>query len=1332
MKKLSKIFMTVAALFAGVACTTDITEDLGVQADGLTTITLSLEESRTQLGEKAGDSYPLYWSAGDKISVNGVESGEAAIGENSATASFTLPGTLATPYCIAYPAAAEGQVLFAAEQSYVEGSIANGASTMYGYSENGGGVKLNHLTGVLKIGVTGNARLVLAQVSTVDRAPIAGAFALDFTTGELTATNTSEELIGYSFGEGVQLSTEPTYFHVAVPAGVYNELYVTLYDEDGGVMYATVKAGDEKPLTAGNVREFSNAIVYTPNTSVFVVKDVASLKEFAAQAATLEKDVLFVADVDLSGEAWTPIEGYAGTINGNGYAIKGLTAPLFGTTSASFKGLHLKDVNINATDAQHIAALAVKITASETALPTVKNCSVSGNITVTNSGLTVSGDDTRVTVAGLAAQTFGVEFDSCYNAANISVSPAISDAQSADYNLFVGGVAGRVDVYTKTDATVVFTNIYNSSNSGNVSTNNTSASAKYPATYVSGIIGVSASDNAAVHIEGCENRGKISIGGVTNGLYLAGVIGYANSPNTTSRFADNVNYGEIELAANAQAYGVLNIGGIAGRTNSCAHYNSHNYGTLNILFGSLAHSTTDIGGVVGYNIYADTKNKIGYRIEGCTNNAPLNIGVSRPENVASNIRCGGIAGYTQAASYYNINNAKGKITISGNLNTNGNRGTADNDYKAANYTVGGLIGYKTEGKVYGGENHADIEVSATVTELSTKTISQMRVAGLIGYLSTDLNESGSIISDGDILISGTFGCEMSVGGVIGMTYAGITTDRSNCDIIVSGTLNGGLMAGGVVSICYKGVNVIENDGSITVTEDATIGTLCYIGGCIGRLQSHDAPSSAYTAKIFRNRGNITFAGTSTAGDTVIGGCIGMAAIDADAKTHTLSDMVNTGNITVTGTTKKLFISGITLRTTGNATGLTNGVEGDPTKGVLTFSGATTGGTRLYMSGVVHDPDNNLTSCANYGAINMAGGTSSTLHIGGISDTHVSPGKTWTDCYNHGKITLSGFVGDSAITGSESGSDTFVGGMCDIVTESTNTRTFIRCGNYGDMEFTETFKSANAFRCAGFYPRQENAGPVVLEDCFNAGNITMNGTSSARSGGNFKFAGGIADMAKGSITIKGSFKNTGNVTVGGNNPKDYIYACGIGHLGNNCALLTEGEGEVKLINTGKITVTGDAKSNLRIGGIFSVATSTTTLPENLKFINTGDLEVSGGFGESYTAYVGGVVGNTDMCFANAESYCNIKAYRVVDGTVSKYTGVGHIMGTERAATILAQNCKVGGSVIGEYNIEDEEYKIETLNESNFHNFIYGSGEATDWTGTDNYDGCSVLTAKPSVE
>jgi hypothetical protein len=301
----------------------------------------------------------------------------------------------------------------------------------------------------------------------------------------------------------------------------------------------------------------------------------------------------------------------------------------------------------------------------------------------------------------------------------------------------------------------------------------------------------------------------------------------------------------------------------------------------------------------------------------------------------------------------------------------------------------------------------------------------------------------------------------------------------------------------------------------------------------------------------------------------------------------------------------------------------------------------------------------------------------------------------------------------------------------LVTASDNTRTFVRCGNYGDLEFTDTFKSANAFRCAGFYPRQENAAPVVMEDCFNAGNITMNGTSSARSGGNFKFAGGVADIQKGTLTIKGSFKNTGNISVGGKNSTASLYVSSMGHLCETGSLLADGEGEVKIINTGKITVTGTATDDLRVGGIFSVA-SAGVLSENLKLINTGDIEVSGAFGASNTAYVGGIVGSATRSIANAESYCNIKAYRVADGKLIMYNGVGQIMGSHRADSNLASNCKVGGTIATDYDTEDEEDKVIALDSTNFHNYIYGSGEATDWGTSTNYDGCTLLSEKPIVE
>ena len=68
MKNLTKIFMAVVAGMFAFSCVTDTTEDLGIKVEGqkgVTELSLSLEESRTHLGEKADGLYPVYWSEGD-------------------------------------------------------------------------------------------------------------------------------------------------------------------------------------------------------------------------------------------------------------------------------------------------------------------------------------------------------------------------------------------------------------------------------------------------------------------------------------------------------------------------------------------------------------------------------------------------------------------------------------------------------------------------------------------------------------------------------------------------------------------------------------------------------------------------------------------------------------------------------------------------------------------------------------------------------------------------------------------------------------------------------------------------------------------------------------------------------------------------------------------------------------------------------------------------------------------------------------------------------------------------------------------------------------------
>ena len=269
---MKKIFITLTATFVALSCTTDTTESICFDNQSFVTessITLSLERSRTQLGKKVDESYPIFWSAGDKISANGIASAEAIINENNpARARFDFSKTLDGDLHIAYPAAPEGKVIFAENQTHVGNTtFGNGVATMYGVAANGG-IELKHLTGVLKLGIVGSATLTKVQISTADETPISGTFDLDFTSGVITPTAESKSTICYSFGEGVKLnSATPTYVHIALPAGEYSLLRVRLYDNEGGIMSKEIRATSAKPIRAGIVREFTNTVTYKADSA---------------------------------------------------------------------------------------------------------------------------------------------------------------------------------------------------------------------------------------------------------------------------------------------------------------------------------------------------------------------------------------------------------------------------------------------------------------------------------------------------------------------------------------------------------------------------------------------------------------------------------------------------------------------------------------------------------------------------------------------------------------------------------------------------------------------------------------------------------------------------------------------------------------------------------------------------------------------------------------------------------------------------------------------------------------------------------------------------------
>ncbi len=1417
-------------LFAGFACTTDVTDDLGVQVNGAgqTTLTLSLEESRTQLGEAVNGLYPVAWSADDAISVNGVKSGSIAISENASVATFAFDGVLNYPYAVAYPATVEGQVLFADQQSHTEGTFANGAAAMYGYAEAEGGMALKHLTGVLKIGVTGDKTLTFAQISNVNRLPIAGAFDLDFAEGELAPTSASKEVISYSFGEGVQLSNEPIYIHVAVPAGVYGELYVTLYDTEGGVMYATVKANDEKPLKAGAVREFSNSIAYTPHSSLFVIRDKESLRAFAEAAPGSTQDALFVADVDMTGETWTPIENYLGTLNGNGYAIKGLTSPLFGKAYCSIKGLHLVDVNIEETADPAVGALARTLSGGGyqngfiDVFPSVENCSVTGSVVLNNATTYVKNDSYndygQTVAAGLVGRAYGVTFRDCVNKARVEVKQCFPAGHTTSLYPSVGGIIGYLSYtnHTASGTSVAsISNLYNLKNYGDVSlagveyTGELTVS-KYSSMkpYIGGIVGCSHAGNGACEVRNMTNYGDVWLTGkLGNGCSLSGTFGYVK----TLKGSHFYNHGNI-YAKNAE-FRYLYIGaGVGYCGDTTALDNVHNYGNVTV-DETVTCGSIICGGLIGYQgsnfAAADAGHSI---ISNSSNSGAITVScedlaAELHDGTALYYRVGGLSGWTQHY-YNNCNNLKsGTVTCTGSIH----------NYDTSNYSVcvGGLVGYKTVNAIDNSCNDADIICHLDMTKGTDGTVKdkaysgttvRLNIGGICGYTNLPCRE---VTNNGKIEWKGDAAGQLRIGGV----YAQANTVSANLPqfekcvnngevVIKSGSKIGDqLMIGGVAAFMHKNTDC-TNNGAVTIEDNVswsatyayiggaagytcgtttnlvnnaplTIGKGCsmgtathnYIGGTLGQLYADKAIGLENTAK-----GVITIGESDFTGYVLLGGCMGTApAVKTDGKTklnESITNCRNYGAINYYAThSKKLAhyiggclgyiyevsVSGTLLSPTTDEIHNYGPIKVKSTKlydlkmgGISSFLGGTStnivnheGGTihvdadmyRIYFAGVAQCIKDTATDIANYGDITIDGHIAHTLY--GAGCITINNNYTRTRNSNHGDITVNAQIDIN----------NFIGGL---VYDSGANLTYVDCHNTGNFTLGEKAVVNTQTRWGGFVGKLEknaDAGKEVyniFDGCSNSGDIIIKGTASKTQ---YSAFGGIYGTAHGnsSIIVRNGLVNSGDVIFEGKMEKEFVDDTTLanrafvelggifGHVASTITFANANNpawtGDV--INTGTVKFAGTCKSGVRIGGIAGYMQGNSPVFSEGQLINIGDVIIDGTFDQTLTAYngAGGIAGGSEALIDNAVAHCSIR---------SPFTNIGMITASPRSATVLATNCKVGGTVVGAYDEEDEGYKTTSLDAANYYKYVYGSGEATDWGESTDYDGCTYLEAKPTFE
>lgn len=902
MKTLAKLFVAVAVLIAPFACTTDATEELGVHGNDpvQTEIILSLEESRTQLGEKVDGVYPLYWSEGDKITVNGVTSNEvSAAGAGSAAATFVVNGALTHPYNIIYPAPAEGitsategcyPVVFPATQAYVAGNVDGNAVAMYGYAEEGVAPTLTHLTGVLRFAVKGEVTLSSLTI-TSESGAIAGTYDVNCTNGTLKAQEgTTSSSITVSFGDGLALGAEATPIYVAVPAGDYGTIQCLFTTTEGKKMIAAINSS-AKPIAAGKVREFSE---FEFAETIEKVTEIDSKEALIAFAAAPTTSAVVTATIDMSGYDWTSIEGFESfTFDGGkdkGFEIKGLSAPLFGTTSATIKNLKLTGVAITETTYGRTGAIARMVHNG-----TLSDCYAEGTLLMNNTvyNETLADDYSNINIGGLVGLSIGGTFKDCYNKVAITVTSVCLPTSTNKYPTSVGGIVGLA---------LTSSAFENCTNNAKILYNGTSGPAA--ATYLSGIIGrikvnhdTSILKNLTNTANGVIEFPKDAVCG--GSLYIRGCVGVIYDGQVAVQ--DITNRADLKFYGTAKG-DILSMAGVGGNLGAGLNneaYRLNNYGNI-YACGNVPNAVDPmrIGGVV-----TETAGTVTHKIHDCHNYGAITVSVQQKADISAYIG-GFMASHTNGVLALDKCSNEGSVTV---------------EESASNYNVpevAGMVGYVAKSyDCTDCENKGDVTFKAT-SKGNTCIGGYFAVTDIAS--GNDDSKLTGCVNSGNVTHSGTVGNNLFMGGFIGY----IPNDPPlrewvNCEnkghIKIEANVPGSARAGGFVGGTYSSLKFTSctNSGAVTcaslVKDDSDAKTLA--AGFVGDSEK-GTPTATFTAadeskdiKPCKNTGTITITGNLNQYARVSG----IGNLDHTDGGIIGNDLINEGEIVAKDMTGKGYI-----------------------------------------------------------------------------------------------------------------------------------------------------------------------------------------------------------------------------------------------------------------------------------------------------------------------------------------------------------------------------------------------------------------------------------------
>lgn len=356
----------------------------------------------------------------------------------------------------------------------------------------------------------------------------------------------------------------------------------------------------------------------------------------------------------------------------------------------------------------------------------------------------------------------------------------------------------------------------------------------------------------------------------------------------------------------------------------------------------------------------------------------------------------------------------------------------------------------------------------------------------------------------------------------------------------------------------------------------------------------------------------------------------------------------------------------------------------------------------------------LTDVTNSGKISSTGSHAAQVRLGGIIGYEYAAAEL-TRAVNSGDIEMNG----------EAKKSIGVGGIWPINQKADVT--CVDCHNSGTITVISTAENTSSNNIAGLVGY--TAKNMVFDGCSNSGKV-VDGVAKGIyveqpvKHGYFDIAGGVGYVYKSKVTFLNGFTNSADIYVKASNTYAGTYPVGgvlaVYNLAN--ASYDEWTGTIK--NTGKITFDGDASASntLAVGGIVGISGAAAC---EATLVNTGDIVITDTAKIPATNGFGGIIGVTSGSIKGAQSFLTVEKSSEVNANV------GFITGSSRSATVIASECNVGGKILTGWDESDAEPEpiYTKLNSGNFYKHIYGSGNLTDWAGTDNYDGCNYLSSKP---